>query len=131
MVDEDRAERVLLEILERDPRYAREAYDFVRSAVHFASHVVYERGTHVTGRELLEGIRRLAIERYGVMIRDVFAEWGVSCTEDFGEIVFNLVDAGLLTKTAEDSKDDFRNVYSFAEVFDAADCLESALGSAL
>ena len=86
MVERDREERVLLGILERDPRYARGAYEFVRSAVHFASHVVFERGTHVSGRELLEGIRQLAIERYGVMIQDVFAEWGVQSTEDFGEI---------------------------------------------
>ncbi len=131
MVEQDREERAMLEILGRDSRYARGAYDFVRSAVHFASHVVFERGTHVTGRELLEGIRQLAIERYGVMIQDVFAEWGVVSTEDFGEIVFNLVDAGLLSKTAQDSKDDFKNVYSFAEVFDAAECLENALGTAL
>jgi uncharacterized repeat protein (TIGR04138 family) len=113
-------ERALLEILERDPRYALGAYEFTRLAVTYASEVVFATGTHVTGRELLEAIRQFARERYGVMAPEVLRAWGVHTTDDFGEIVFNLVDQKLLSKTDEDSKEDFREVYSFDEAFDTA-----------
>jgi uncharacterized repeat protein (TIGR04138 family) len=116
-------------ILKKDPRYRRGAYDFTRRAVSFASEVYFATGTHVTGRELLEAIRRFALDRYGLMTRDVFEAWGVRATEDFGEIVFNLVDAGLLSKTAEDSRDDFRAVYSFDEAFRPSDYWEEVLES--
>jgi uncharacterized repeat protein (TIGR04138 family) len=122
-------ERKLLDILERDPRYALGAYEFTREAVTYASDVVFATGTHVTGRELLEAIRQFARERFGLMAPDVLQGWGVRRTEDFGEIVFNLVDAKLLSKTAEDSKDDFRQVYSFDEAFDAASYWREVLES--
>jgi len=76
------------------------------------------RQGHVTGRELLAGIRDLARERFGVSARMVLEHWGVKATEDFGEIVFSLVATGILGKTESDSKDDFRAVYDFREVFD-------------
>jgi uncharacterized repeat protein (TIGR04138 family) len=112
-------EERLLKILRRDPRYAIGAYEFTREAVTYASQVVFATGTHVSGRELLEAIRRLARERYGVMAHEVLSSWGVHSTEDFGEVVFNLVDEGLLSKTAEDRREDFRAVYAFEDVFDA------------
>ena len=110
-------EEKITEILVRDPRYHWGAYEFTRLAVTYASDVVFATGSHVSGRELLEAIRRFGLERYGALTRDVFRSWGVATTEDFGEIVFNLVDAGLLAKTEDDSKEDFRGVYSFDEVF--------------
>ena len=122
-------ERVLLDIVERDPRYGLGAYEFTREAVTYASEVVFATGTHVTGRELLEAIRRFARERYGLLAPDVLRSWGVHRTEDFGEIVFNLVDARLLSKTPEDSKDDFRQVYSFEEAFDPASYWREVLES--
>ena len=97
------------------------AYEFVSDAVTYASHVVYATGSHVTGGELLEAIRRLARERYGVLAREVFESWGVRTTEDFGTIVFLLVEEGLLGKTEEDSIEDFRDVYSFEEAFRESD----------
>jgi uncharacterized repeat protein (TIGR04138 family) len=108
-------------IIARDPRYAVGAYEFTRAAVTYASRVLYARGTHVSGQELLEAIRRLALDRFGLLTEDVFRSWGVTKTDDFGEIVFNLVEAEVLSKTPEDSREDFRDVYSFAEVFGAAD----------
>jgi len=74
---------------------------------------------HVTGRELLEGIRAYATESFGFLARTVLAEWGVSRTQDFGDIVFNLVEAGLLSRTEKDTKSDFADVYDFAEAFEA------------
>jgi uncharacterized repeat protein (TIGR04138 family) len=124
-------ERKLFGIQERDPRYRLGAYAFTRAAVTFASEVVFATGTHVTGRELLEAIRRFGRDRYGLMAQDVFESWGVRTTEDFGEVVFNLVDAGLLSKTDEDKREDFRNVYDFKEAFDRADYWQESLESSL
>lgn len=103
-------------ILERDPRYRVDAYIFVHDAL---SHTVNKlrKRRHVTGRELLDGIRELAIAHYGLMARTVLNSWGVHATDDFGNIVFNLVDAGLLGKTEEDKVEDFHAVYDFDEVF--------------
>jgi len=122
-------ERKLRRVLRRDRRYAREAYEFTRLAVTYASDVVFATGSHVSGRELLEAIRRFGRERYGLLTHDVFRTWGVHCTEDFGEIVFNLVEEGLLSKTEEDSKEDFRGVYSFDEAFSTAGYWQEVLES--
>ena len=125
----DRTDERMVSMLKADDRYAWEAYEFTRRAVTYASDVVFATGTHVSGRELLEAIRRLGPERFGVLTREVFRSWGVRTTDDFGEIVFNLVDAGLLSKTEEDRREDFRSVYSFDEVFRAADYWQEVLAS--
>ena len=111
----------LLSIAERPPRYALGAYDFTREAVSYASHVVFATGTHVSGRDLLEAIRRLLHERYGALAADVLEAWGVRRTEDFGDIVFRLVESGFLSTTEDDRPEDFRAVYSFDDVFRESD----------
>lgn len=108
------------EIRAKDPRYALRAYEFTRQAVTYASQVLLAHGAHVTGPELLEAIRRFALDRYGLLAADVLQEWGVRSTQDFGEIVFHLVDADLLSKTEDDRLEDFRDVYAFEEAFDPA-----------
>lgn len=120
-------DRKILAIVDRDPRYAFRAYEFTRLAVTYASEVFFRTGTHVSGVELLEAIRAFGLERYGLLTQDVFRSWGVRTTEDFGEIVFHLVEAGLLSKTEEDSRADFRDVYSFDDVFSAADYWQEVL----
>jgi len=110
------------EIRAKDPRYALRAYDFTRQAVTYASQVVLAHGAHVSGPELLEAIRLFALDRYGLLAADVLREWGITKTEDFGEIVFHLVDAELLSKTEDDRLEDFRDVYSFQEAFEPAQC---------
>ena len=72
---------------------------------------------HITGRELLEGIKDLALKRYGRMAKAVLNSWGIMTTDDIGAIVFNLVDAGLLSKTEEDHIEDFHDVYDFEAAF--------------
>ena len=108
-------------ILGKDSRYHRDAYLFVKDALDHTQKVVVkesrEQLRHVTGQELLEGIRSYALNQFGPMTEMVFAEWGVNRCEDFGEIVFNMVEIGLLGKTEEDSRDDFRNGYSFHDAF--------------
>jgi uncharacterized repeat protein (TIGR04138 family) len=113
------------EVVAHDPRYAYEAYVFVFEAL---AHTLRQLGrvppreggaepdNHVSGPQLLEGLRDLALREYGLMARTVFRAWGINNTADIGEIVFNLVAANLMSKTAEDSRDDFRDVYDFDQV---------------
>ena len=109
-------ENPLEQVLAKDPRYKAEAYVFVHDALgHTWARLDQRR--HVTGRELLEGIRGLALQHYGPMAKAVLNSWGVKTTDDFGAIVFNLVDSGLLSKTEEDHIEDFHDVYDFDEVF--------------
>jgi len=105
------------EIVAKDPRYKVEAYDFVMSALNYTQSKL-DKPRHITGGELLEGIREYGLDRFGLMARTVFYNWGVRRTEDFGNIVFNMVDAGVLSKTEEDSIEDFKNGYDFEEAFD-------------
>jgi uncharacterized repeat protein (TIGR04138 family) len=122
-------EERLLAIQERDRRYAPEAYEFTRLAVSYASEVYFATGTHVTGPELLEAIRKFALDRYGRLTSTVFESWGVHRTDDFGEIVFNLVGAGLLSKTETDRKEDFHGVFDFGEAFASEPYWRETLGS--
>lgn len=106
----------LTRILEKDPRYKKEAYFFVLEALDY-SRKKFKVERHVTGRQLLEGIKELALNRFGPMAKLVFEYWGVRETIDFGNIVFNMVEEKILSKTEEDKIEDFKDVYNFEEVF--------------
>lgn len=97
-------------------RYRPQAYLFVLAALHVTVGRLPEP-RHITGRELLEGIRLYGLDQFGPLTAQVLAHWGVHTTEDFGEIVFHLVEAKLLGKTEEDSLEDFKGVYDFAAAF--------------
>jgi uncharacterized repeat protein (TIGR04138 family) len=112
----------------RDPRYAYEAYEFIFAALHHTQKVLGReppdevRGQqgadprhHVSGPELLDGVRDLALREFGLMARTVFRMWGIKGTGDWGEIVFNLIEAGLMSKTSADRREDFQNVYDLDE----------------
>ncbi len=103
-------------ILEKDPRYRLEAYIFVLEALYYAREK-FKVEKHVSGKQLLEGIKELGLKRFGPLAKMVFEYWGVKKTIDFGNIVFNMVNEGLLTKTDEDKIEDFIDVYDFEEVF--------------
>lgn len=103
-------------IREKDPRYARGAFEFVQDALRMA-HARAGREGHVTGKELLGAFRELAVEMFGPLARTVLAEWGIRATDDVGNIVFLCVEAGEMGKTDEDTAEDFRAVYDFDEVF--------------
>lgn len=72
---------------------------------------------HVSGEELMEGIRQLAIDLFGPLTLMVFDHWNVTATDDFGRMVFRLVECGLLRKTDEDRFEDFVGVYDIRETF--------------
>ena len=108
-------------IVAGDPRYQREAYVFLRDALDFTIKQQKKiKGTpvrHVAGPELLEGVREYALKEFGPMVVTVFDNWGIHHCEDIGNMVFNLIDAGIFGKTEEDSIEDFKNVYDFQEAF--------------
>ena len=108
---------MLIRLINRDRRYDPESYSFVMAGLDFTSKKLGRRG-HVSGQELLEGIREYAIEQFGPMARTVLEHWGIKSTDDFGEIVFNMIDVGLLGKTEQDSKQDFSDIYDFKTAFD-------------
>ncbi|PYK11705.1 MAG: hypothetical protein DME65_06590 [Verrucomicrobia bacterium] len=108
-------------IVKSDPRYERDAYVFLRDALDFTTKQQKKtKGTsvrHVSGPELLEGLRQYALKEFGPMVMTVFHSWGIQSSGDIGNMVFNLIGAGIFGKTETDSLEDFKNVYDFEEVF--------------
>ena len=104
-------------LCQKDLRYKPEAYLFVLAALHFTVSSLSET-RHVTGQELLTGIRLYGIDQFGPLTAQVFEHWGIKDTEDFGHIVFKLIETRLMSKTEEDCLEDFDDVYDFAEEFD-------------
>lgn len=124
MQDLDFDEVVTL-IRKEDPRYDRRAYHFVRQGLdHTVKEIKQSQGErsrkslHVSGQELLQGLRAFALEQYGPMARAVLASWGVTRCSDFGDIVFNLIEYNVFSKTDADRREDFAEIYSFEEAFD-------------
>lgn len=101
----------------REPRFHENAYLFVLSALEYCQARLTER-RHITGRELAAACRDLALDRYGVMARLVLEQWGVRATSDIGDMVFALVDLGLLISQPNDSRDDFADVFDFDQAFE-------------
>ncbi|MHC4850750.1 MAG: Minf_1886 family protein [Planctomycetota bacterium] len=107
----------------RDRRYARNAYYFILDALdytieHLGRHRQVGEARHVGGREVLEGARELAAQEFGPMAQIVFKRWGISRTEDVGELVFNLIEIGLLSRRAEDTRLDFVDGFDFGHAFE-------------
>lgn len=106
-----------------DNRYSVEAYLFIKEALDYTTKSlkkhVPKNGVpqHITGKELLEGIRLYTLKEYGPMGKTLLEFWGVQKCEDFGEIVFNLVNLGVFGKTENDTLDNFKNGYDFNEAF--------------
>ncbi|HEX9580340.1 MAG TPA: Minf_1886 family protein [Gemmatimonadales bacterium] len=101
-----------------DGRYHERAYLFVLAALEFHHRKAGARG-HVAGRELALACRDFALEQFGLTSRTVLAFWGVDRTEDFGRIVYVLIEAGLLIRQPSDRLEDFDDVFDFAQAFDA------------
>ena len=108
-------------IVANNPRYHRDGYIFLRDALDFTTTQQKKiKGVsvrHVTGPELLDGVRQHALKEFGPMVITVFDSWGIQSCEDIGHMVFNLIGVGVFGKTEEDSIKDFKNVYDFKEAF--------------
>ena len=127
----------IYQLLKKDRRYTIEAYKFVREALSYAQDIMKlgkssdtepaeEMGeeappakeeTHLTGQQLCEAIRVYALEQYGLMAQTVLKNWGITCTGDFGEIVYNLIDIGFMKRSENDRREDFDDVYDFDKAF--------------
>ncbi len=103
----------------RESRFHEPAYHFVLEALQFQQDRLSAR-RHIHGRELATAVRDLALEKFGVLARLVLEHWGVRATADVGDIVFTMVDLGLLMSQPTDSRLDFVNVYEFDQVFEQA-----------
>ncbi len=114
-------DEALAKIQAKDARYHRDAYLFVRDGLDYTQKTIgtdsRKRVRHVTGQELIGGIREYALQQFGPMAKTVLEDWGITRCEDFGEIVFNMIDVGWLAKTTKDSRADFANGYDFDEAF--------------
>ncbi|MFV0442345.1 MAG: Minf_1886 family protein [Planctomycetaceae bacterium] len=107
-------------------RYHIDAYRFVFESLQYMQEKLQrvhtndqdEESAHLSGPELLDGVRSLGLQRYGLMARSVFEHWGIQTTEDFGKIVFELVERGEMRKTERDRISDFFAVYEFADALD-------------
>lgn len=108
---------VMDRIRAREPRFDERAFLFVLAAIEFCQQRLPHR-RHLSGRELALGCRDLALERYGVLARSVLEHWGVRDAATIGEIVFALVDVGLLSAQPGDAKEDFVGVFDFTAAFD-------------
>ena len=122
--DPDFAEIVGL-ICKEDTRFDRKAYDFIRLGL---DHTVKElknkessskagRSRHVSGPELLEGLRVYALDQFGPLTKTVLESWGIRRCADFGDIVFNLIEYNVFSKTENDRKEDFSDLYTFEDAF--------------
>lgn len=103
-------------IVSKDSRYHSDAYEFVLKALYFTQNKLKISG-HLTGQELSEGIKKYALEQYGPMAKTVLTHWGVKSTGDLGRIVYNMIDAGLMKSSDQDSLSDFKDVYDFKHAF--------------
>ncbi len=125
-----RTQNPLIQLLQKDPRYGIEAYQFVREGLTYAQEILKmgteqppadakgeEREKHLTGQQLCEAIRQYAVEQYGLMAMPVLKSWGITSTGDLGNIVYNLIDAELMKRSKHDRREDFEDVYSFQTAF--------------
>ena len=93
--------------------------------VHFHPEWHDEQDRHVSGQQLCLGLRDFAIERYGLLARRVLEHWNIRRTDDFGRIVYHMIEAGLMTRQDDDQIEDFFGVYDFNVVFDPESLLPS------
>jgi uncharacterized repeat protein (TIGR04138 family) len=125
-------ERTLEQVVAEIGLYPVDAYEFVQQGlsytvqrIHGEEAEVTDRATgrirsrHITGQDLCHGLREFALAQWGLLARAVLRRWNITCTLDFGRIVFALIEAGQMQKTDEDNIDDFRNVFDFKTAFES------------
>lgn len=114
MREQDDLEEKLLQLAEYYGKYRREAYLFVLNALEHTVTALPEK-RHVTGFELVHGITAYGSTQFGALGKIIFEQWGITQTLHFGEIVFHLIEVGLLSKTEHDCLDDFKDVFDLQQ----------------
>ncbi|HEX8524692.1 MAG TPA: Minf_1886 family protein [Tepidisphaeraceae bacterium] len=129
-----RPEKTLHEVSHEMGLYPVEAYEFVQQGLAYTVRKIHgaakEEGRvmrHVSGQDLCEGIRELALNRWGLLARTVLGKWNIRRTVDFGKIVFAMVNSGILQATDEDTIEDFKDVYDFGRAFEREYRLEKLI----
>lgn len=126
-------DQAIAKLREQDSKYAPAAYHFIRRALDHSLRKLKredaDRPAHVTGKELLEGFRELALADFGPLAKTVLEDWGITKCAEVGEVVFQLVGMGVLGKNDSDKIDDFEELWSFAEAFDVPFQPQAALSS--
>ena len=121
MKSSDPYSKIISQIVEEDPRFPKDAYFFMQDAVSYTLESINKGKKktykHITGKQLADGIRNYALEQFGPLAMDVLEEWGITCTRDFGTIVFNMIKYNVLSARKEDSITDFDDVYDFYQEF--------------
>jgi uncharacterized repeat protein (TIGR04138 family) len=112
----------LLQAIWDDGRYPPEAYEFLHQGLEYTTRKLFgdaaaDQPHHVTGQQLCEGLRELALERWGLLAKTVLNQWSVRRTRDFGEMVYFLIRLGMMGKREEDRLEDFDDVYDFEQAF--------------
>ena len=115
-------EQAVIDAAKHDPRYALEAYHFLRDALDTTMKSM-EKGRkdanyHVSGAELCEGVREYALQQFGPMVPTIFDAWNIRTTRDIGEMVFNLIHTGAFSSSDSDRVEDFEEVFRFEDVFE-------------
>lgn len=121
----------LREVRQKDPRYARNAYLFafqsldytLRDKMGLTDEVMAEmeeNERHLSAEQLLLGMRDCAVEQFGFLAKDVWESWGIRTTEDWGNVVFNLIEASLMRASDDDKREDFQGVFDLQQAFDEA-----------
>jgi uncharacterized repeat protein (TIGR04138 family) len=114
-------EQAVESIIKRDRRYEPQAYLFLKDALDFTLRRITEANDgehrHVTGTELCQGFRDLALHEFGPMAATLLQEWGIRESGDVGEMVFHLIEEGMFGKQDSDRKEDFQGVFDYEEAF--------------
>lgn len=103
--------------------YPLPAYQFVQEGLRYTVERIHDSeesqggSRHVSGQQLCMGLRDYAIDQFGLLAPVVLGSWHIHRTDDFGRMVFALIELGAMSKTSQDTLDDFRGVYDFAEAF--------------
>ena len=115
-------EQAVIEAARQDPRYAADAYLFLRDALDMTIKTMQQGRNdavnHISGAELCEGLRDYALQQFGPMVPTIFETWGLATTRDIGEMVFNLIRTGAFSRSKSDKVEDFNEVYTFADAFE-------------
>lgn len=115
-------------IRDRAAQFPEEAFQFVREGLAYTAKLFHgepqrpnadqaDDRRHVTGQQLCMGLKKLATERYGLLAKAVLCKWGIRATDDFGVIVYALIDRSELRQGERDNIDDFKNIFDFEEAF--------------
>jgi uncharacterized repeat protein (TIGR04138 family) len=118
-------EKTLEQIVDEVGLYPMAAFEFVEQGLSYTVKKMHgevkdkNANRHVSGRDLCEGLREFALSRWGLLAGTVLGRWNVRKTFDFGRIVFAMVESGWMSKTDQDTIEDFRDVYDFKSAFEA------------